>query len=257
MRRLLTRRWILTHLAVVIVVATCAALGLWQLRRLEERRDRNAALTAGLERAPRPLEEVLGSGDAAYRRATVRGAYDGEREYTLLGRSMEGTVGNHVLTPLYPEEGGPGLIVDRGWVPDPAAGVPRADDSPPAGAVEVTGILLPSEEGGTVGVGRAVARPNTALIGEDLGRRMLPVYLLLRSQSPPQAGPLPLPAPMPEPEEGPHLAYAVQWFLFGAVAIGGWAALVRRDVRRPRRRSGTSTAPGTGPPATSPDPAPR
>ena len=35
----------------------------------------------------------------------------------------------------------------------------------------------------------------------------------------------------PQPEEGPHLAYAVQWFIFTTIAAGGYALLLRRVAR--------------------------
>ena len=231
-RRLLTRRWVLTHLVLLVVVAACVALGLWQLRRLEERRERNAAVTAGLDLPVRPIEEV--GGEADYRRVTVRGAYDPAREYVLVGRSLDGTSGNHLVTPLYPVEGGPALIVDRGWVPEGS----EEQAAPPDGPVELRGVLLPPEEGGSIGEGRTVVRVNTGLLGADLGREVRRDYLLLRDQEPAQPGPLPRAAPLPELGEGPHLSYAVQWFLFAAVAVGGWVVLVRRELRRYPSRGG-------------------
>jgi cytochrome oxidase assembly protein ShyY1 len=35
--------------------------------------------------------------------------------------------------------------------------------------------------------------------------------------------------PAPEPSEGPHLAYAFQWFLFALLALGGYLLLARRE----------------------------
>ena len=32
----------------------------------------------------------------------------------------------------------------------------------------------------------------------------------------------------------PHLAYAVQWFAFGVIAVGGWVALLRREHKDER-----------------------
>ena len=36
--------------------------------------------------------------------------------------------------------------------------------------------------------------------------------------------------PPPEPSEGPHLAYAFQWFLFAALAPVGYVLLARREA---------------------------
>ena len=35
--------------------------------------------------------------------------------------------------------------------------------------------------------------------------------------------------PAPEPSEGPHLAYAFQWFLFALLALVGYVVLARRE----------------------------
>jgi hypothetical protein len=32
---------------------------------------------------------------------------------------------------------------------------------------------------------------------------------------------------VPEPSAGPHRPYAIQWFLFAVIAIGGWVMLLR------------------------------
>jgi cytochrome oxidase assembly protein ShyY1 len=39
----------------------------------------------------------------------------------------------------------------------------------------------------------------------------------------------PIRLPPPEPSEGPHLAYAVQWFLFAGLALSGYVVLARRE----------------------------
>jgi cytochrome oxidase assembly protein ShyY1 len=36
--------------------------------------------------------------------------------------------------------------------------------------------------------------------------------------------------PLPELSEGPHLAYAVQWFLFAVMALGYFGLLARREA---------------------------
>ena len=69
--------------------------------------------------------------------------------------------------------------------------------------------------------------------------------------------------PPPELSEGPHLGYAVQWFIFSTIAVVGYPLVLRRVVirrgkevdddpadddppgaRRPRRRAGRAVAPG-------------
>jgi surfeit locus 1 family protein len=68
-------------------------------------------------------------------------------------------------------------------------------------------------------------------IGAALPYPILPVYLLLERQVPPQTGSLPEPPPLPPLTNGPHLSYAVQWFSFAAIALFGYVVLLRRDRR--------------------------
>jgi hypothetical protein len=41
-----------------------------------------------------------------------------------------------------------------------------------------------------------------------------------------------VPVPPPELSEGPHLGYAVQWFIFSAIALVGYPIVLRRVLIR-------------------------
>ena len=41
----------------------------------------------------------------------------------------------------------------------------------------------------------------------------------------------PEPVPAPTLDEGPHLSYAVQWFIFTTVAVVGYPLILRRRAR--------------------------
>jgi cytochrome oxidase assembly protein ShyY1 len=41
-----------------------------------------------------------------------------------------------------------------------------------------------------------------------------------------------VPVPPPELSEGPHLSYAVQWFIFSTIAVVGYPITLRRVVIR-------------------------
>lgn len=38
--------------------------------------------------------------------------------------------------------------------------------------------------------------------------------------------------PLPELSEGPHLSYAVQWFIFATIALVGYPLVLRRVIQR-------------------------
>jgi surfeit locus 1 family protein len=229
----------------LVVAATCIRLGFWQLDRLAGRRDANAGIAAAEATPPRPLPNLLAGIDdptsLRYRPAVVSGTYDPAHEVLLYGRSsLGGASGNQVLTALRLDDG-TAILVDRGWVPIDQ-GVPvTGDAAAPSGAVVVTGTLFPPDaltQGGAPETGERVTNVDLGRIGAGLPYPILPVYLLLQRQQPPQPGPLPEPPPLPSLTEGPHVSYAVQWFAFAAIAVIGYLVLLRRD----RREAGAPAA---------------
>lgn len=237
MRRFLTPRWLAAHVVVLAVVVVCASLGFWQLRRLEERRALNSRIEArgSLPAEPIPRPDATRPGELLYRPVEVRGVYDTDREVLVAGRSLGGRPGHHVLTPLVTEEGW-GVVVERGWVPFELDRPPVAGAAPPDGVVRVVGVVLRSEDAGTDGpAGGVLRRPDVAAIAGGLDYPVHPDYVRLQHQDPPQEGGFPVAVGPPETTEGPHLGYAVQWFLFGGTAIGVYLALAWREARRGRR----------------------
>ena len=219
------------------VAAVCVRLGFWQLDRLQERRTVNQRIATGLEAPVTSLGPLLtgSQGDPAYRRVRVEGTYLVEHELFAYGRPLDGRAGDHVLTPLRVADGGPDVLVDRGWVPfDAERSAPAADAAPPAGAVTVEGIVMPAGQGEAFpeGDGASARAIDPVVIGASRGLDLVPWYVLLQDQRPPP-GPLPVAARPPALDEGPHLSYAIQWFSFAAIALVGYVLLSRRG-RRPQ-----------------------
>jgi surfeit locus 1 family protein len=248
-RFLLSRKWIVAHLFVLIVVAGCVVAGFWQLDRLHQRRAFNARVEAQLTVLPVLLDRLIPAGSSpdpgalAYRRVEVEGTYDHADEVILLGRELDDNPGNHVLTPLLLPDGG-AIVVDRGWVPFDLDRPPVAPAAPPGGTVRLTGVLFPSEvnEVSSPASGEKV----TTLTKLDLGRiaqrirssSTLPLYLWLQTQQPGQAGSLPRRVPLPELSEGPHLSYSIQWFSFALIGMVGYPIFIRREMARTPPHSG-------------------
>lgn len=255
MRVLLRPRWLVGTIIAVVVVVLFVSLGFWQLRRLDEKRDRNAAIEERSSVPVQPVDEVVDAGtafggveDLVYRRASATGRYDADGEVRIRSRSFEGRPGVHVVTPLRLEDGS-ALAVNRGFVP-----LSTDAPAPPSGEVEVTGLLFATQERRGIGP----QDPGTGVLPElsrlDLGRLqeqydadLYPMWLQLQRQDPPvDEGALPLLLAEPEQDEGPHLSYAVQWFLFAAIGIIGWPLVLRRavadDARRQRREAAAAPA---------------
>jgi surfeit locus 1 family protein len=235
------RQWTLL-VAAIAVAAVCVRLGVWQLDRLEGRRAFNEAVEAGLARPRVEIDAALdeAGGDASrlsYRPVQATGRYDAAHEVILYGRTLEGRAGNHVLTPLVIGDGR-AVLVDRGWVPFEEDSPPLGGSlGAPSGEIRVEGVLRPSDTQGEQPDPASVAPVSTvkaidlAALDEQIPFALLPQYLQLSFQNPPQPDGLPAAAPLPELSEGPHLGYAVQWFAFAITALVGYALLLRRDRR--------------------------
>ena len=57
------------------------------------------------------------------------------------------------------------------------------------------------------------------------------MYVELTESDPPEPGGPLEPVAEPSLDEGPHLSYAVQWFIFSALVAIGWFLAVRRSRR--------------------------
>lgn len=238
-----SKRLVKVLVFALLVATTCAALGIWQIARLHQRQQFIAAVRTGLAAAPEPARTLLPGGvdpnAVRYRRAEATGTYDTAREVVLYGRTQDSQAGNHLLTPLVLSDGSGAILVDRGWVPLDIAEPGASEAAPPTGVVSVDGVVFASEGDPPGPVGNAptvqttLARVDLARIQSQLPYRIEPVYLLLQDQSPPQPAEMPAPAPLPELSEGPHLSYAIQWFVFATIALVGFVVLALREGRDP------------------------
>src|SRR5919201_2518886 len=221
----------LSRVGVVAVAAvvslTCIALGIWQLRRLHDRRTTNEAIRERTSAAPLEIVEPSAPDAAPFRAAFADGVYDVPNEVLVFGRSLDGRPGHLLVTPLRLAGTGAVLVV-RGWVPFRFQSAPVEQAAPPLGDLRVRGWLAPNEEGSDpTDASRVVRSVDVDAIASELPYPVFPLPLQLSAQSPPQRGSLPEPVPLPPLSEGPHLSYAIQWFSFATISVVGGVILVR------------------------------
>jgi cytochrome oxidase assembly protein ShyY1 len=234
-------RWLGLALFVVVVAAACVRLGVWQLDRSEARSAANTRLVTNLAAPPQPADTLLAVGRRVdptqeWRPVTAVGRYDADRQLLLRNRPFEGATGSHVLVPLVTADR-TALLVDRGWIPAGRSATEVVEvPAPPRGEVSVTGRVRLGEPvadeadlGATDVPQRSVARMDPLRIAETLPYPAYGGFVELIEERPgtPTA---PRPLPAPTPRAGPHLAYALQWFLFGCIAVGGSILLARREL---------------------------
>jgi surfeit locus 1 family protein len=231
-------RWLGLTLTIIALTLLFVFLGFWQLQRLGQRRAANARIIARMDQPALALDgSALNPEQADLRRATVRGVYDPAHEIVLRNRTYNDSPGVHVITPLRISGSDAAILVDRGWIPyDQADPARRAAFAPPAGAVEVPGILRRPQTRTTAltpaDVAPADGSPLTAWHRVDIARiqaqtpyPLLPVFMeQARTEG---AFALPRPDPDIALDEGPHLFYAIQWFAFALIASLGYVLLLR------------------------------
>ena len=238
-------KWILSHVLILILVVVMINLGFWQLRRLDEKKTYNASVRANESLPVAPIDAVVhpidpsSSGkDIAFRRVTMLGQYDLGSEVLVRARSLNERPGVWVATPLRLADGA-AVVVVRGFLP--TQGTPDfvpADAEPPTGEVTVDGLVQETQTRGTFGPtdpsdGRLsnIARVDVARVQKQVPYALYPVWVQLGSSQPAQVGPEPEVLPEPVLDEGPHLSYAVQWFIFSTIALVGYPLILRRSAR--------------------------
>lgn len=244
-RRMFSRRWILTTLLVMAGSAVCVRLGIWQLDRLDQRRAFNAHYLTVRAEAPLDLNQNFHENleSMEYREAFAQGHYDFENQVALRNQYHGNEYGYHLLTPLMLADN-LAVLVDRGWIPAEPGTNPsqwKEYDEPDERSVE--GIIrLGRSKPQMGGIADPTLAPNqTALvvwnavnlqrIDEQLPYRLLPVYLQLAPESKDTTPPIPY-QPEVEISEGPHLGYAGQWFTFAALLFIGYPMFYLRKQEK-------------------------
>jgi len=252
----MSRRWLLALAVAALFALACLFLGRWQWHRHE-------AKTARAERierhyfasSPIPLSRAIPRPDAALPPAqewtlvTATGRYAAQHLLLVRNRPNNGVFGYEVVVPLNLADGR-SLLVDRGWIPNgrTAAEPSRAPDTP-ARDITVTGWLRRGEPS----LGRHLPRGQLASVNLTEARAQVAAplcgaYLIRRSEAGPPGERIEHPQPLEQPDtgKGPHLAYALQWWLAAPVGL----VLVFVGARREHLDASQPTAPALeSPPA--------
>lgn len=250
-RFVLRPKWIVRHVAVTALVAAMVAAGFWQLQRLDDKRTYKALVEARQEEPAADVATVLRAdaevddpavAGVLYRSVTATGTYQDDDTVVVENRTFNGASGAWVLTPLrLPDD--TAVLVNRGFIGFDQEGAIVPPPAPP-GAVAVEGLLFPSQERGRFGPTdpedgdlEVLARVDLERLEAQVDYDLRPAYVQLVESRPGEAEaatagtPALVPLGPPEPEEGPHLSYAVQWFIFTTIAAGGYVLLLRRVAR--------------------------
>jgi cytochrome oxidase assembly protein ShyY1 len=225
------------HLVALLVAVLFVNLGLWQLDRLQTRKETNAAIRTAQSSPPFALSSANDiTSLQEYRAVTVTGRPDISNEVYVRYPLLEGRSGYFVLTPLVLADGSV-LLINRGWIPVEEGRDDSRNQRPTAEAVAVTGLVQKSRTVRNSRVGGTEGNPpvptitavNTAAAASLMAYKNLPSRFVQQTEIAGSGVVRPLPAP--EVTEGSHLSYALQWFSFAAIGLVGWSILILRHRR--------------------------
>jgi cytochrome oxidase assembly protein ShyY1 len=240
-RFLATPRWLGLAVLALLLAAVMVSLGDWQLHRYQARAAINARIDAGSSGPAGPITGVLAapggtarrvgpapSAAAEWTRVRLTGRYDFSHETLARGRTVEGSVGFEVLTPLVLADGS-AVIVDRGWLAPPPGGALVKPDVPatPAGEVTVVGPIRRPESGADKPVGGTVRRISPMTL--SLPYPVYGGYVMLDEQTP-KADERFTPVPPDHQNAWQNAGYVVQWWAFALLTIVGYGYLARREA---------------------------
>jgi len=205
-----------------VAAAACAAfvlLGNWQTRRAEQKRALGAELERSLKSLPIELGPSVDARSLVQKRVAASGRFVDERTVLLDNKLRQGRPGYEVVTPLALARSDGYVLVNRGWV----AAAPSRQQLPalrtPTGEVRLDGIALarlPHALEAGASSGRVRQNLDIGAYAAETGLKLLPIVLEQHSDS--GDGLL---RDWPRPDLGieKHESYAMQWYLFAALAV--------------------------------------
>ena len=220
---------IFKSLVALALILLCVWASQWQYQRGIDRHARNTIIEERIAREAIELSSIDSNlANNEWQSINTSGSFDESRQILLRNRYSEGKYGYEVLT-LFTTSTGQSFWVDRGWVQAGAtATTPPKVSSVPQGEVSITGRFRLDS---SLPRGSFFALPGSGedLVSELNAQSQLDTesfYLDLLSGSEPSLTP-DSPAQLPSLSDGPHMAYALQWLIFGGLVIYG-RFLIRR-----------------------------
>ena len=244
--------WLALFVVVIAFAYLCfTVLAPWQLGKNSRTSRENSQISHSLTTDPVPLTTLLphqdsSAPDAQWRRVTATGRYLPDGQVLARLRVIDGDPAFEVLMP-FAVDGGPTVLVDRGYVRPKQGSHAPAIAPPPTGPVTITGRLRDSEP---VADGKEPFRQdgaqqvysiNTGQVSRIAGVPLAGSYVQLVENQPGGFGVL---SP-PHLDAGPFLSYGIQWIAFGIVAPILLGYFVYAEIRQ--RRIEKAAAESTGP----------
>ena len=236
LRAILTPSWLgVITLAILFAGACWLILAPWQFGRHTDRDARNAQIETAMAAAAVPVTDLLSTAaDPApasqWRTVTAAGTFIPEQQAYVRLRQFNGQDAREIVVPFRLTDGSR-ILVDRGYLLTLEITKGGLPPDLPAGEVNITGRVSADQPDPShrpeqrVGDRREVYGIDSAtLLGARAGARI--GFIQLTSTSPgvlTEIG-------VPDRDDGPFLSYALQWCVFGAVALLSIGFFAYREV---------------------------
>ena len=229
--------WLSWTILVIVFTVACWFLSQWQFDRQSQVVAKNKLIEANYNAEAKPLEDVIEPNqtwvnDLEFRSASVSGQYLPDQSFLVRNRPLNAYPGFLQLVAFRTDQGTV-IWVERGWLPT-GSEADTPDDVP-----------LVDGQSRTLQLRLRPAEPDldrtapegqlSSIYLEDISATLegdvyTQAYGRLISESP--ALPTGQKIPKPILSEGNHLSYALQWILFGLMAIGAVLWTLSQERRR-------------------------
>ncbi len=237
LRALLHPGWIaVIALALVFTWACWFILAPWQFGRHEERNALNAQIDFAITAAPASVTEFLPlqaqpAITDTWRAVSASGTFVPDQQVFIRLRQWQGTPAQEIVVPFLLSDG-TRILIDRGFVTEISLSAGELPAALPSGEVTIIGRVTQDQpdplnrppQTSSAGRKEAYGIDSAALLGSAPGARS--GFIQLVDGTP---GVL-IPVGLPDEDDGPYLSYALQWCVFGAVALLAVGFFAYREV---------------------------
>ena len=242
LKMLLQPSWLaLAAVALLFTYLCFTVLAPWQLGKNARVSKENHQIDVSLTADPVPVTDLLPHQDSTapeqqWRRVTATGHYLPDKQALARLRVIQGAPMFEVLVP-FAVDGGPTVLVDRGWVAPLEGSRPPAIEPAPEGRVSIAArlrdaeIAPPDKKPFTADGSLQVYAIDPTQLSGLVDVLLAGAYLQLEADQPGGLGVIEL----PHLDAGPFLSYGIQWIAFGIVAPIGLGYFIYSEVKVRRR----------------------
>ncbi len=223
-------------IAMLVVVATCLWLAVWQLQRLQQKTELIASIEKAQALPPRDIHSFTGDElqNSEWRNVVATGVFLHEHELHATPRYLRNKLGYAILTPLAITNGRETqyVLVNRGWVDREKREASTRSAGNTTAAVIVEGAVR-------LQMKQKMFTPNNQpeinlwlwydlpAMSKATGLKLLPIIIdaaAVRNVDGSDIKDAPEPFPVEIKIRNDHAGYAVTWFLLALSALGVFVA---------------------------------